>query len=315
MRLGKLPQFLRQRFSRWLDKRQPSAERATLHQGVIYILPSRFGCWFLLLIALLYLLGTNYQNNLILLVSFILLSIMLGAMLLAFFNVNQLQLTVANDSETFADKAGQLALVLQKNQAQMLYLGLRGQRLRQGLSLLQGESRFNLDLPLLSRGCYPLPRLVICSDYPLGLFRVWSYPALKAQIWVYPTPENAPSQLAEETVLNAQQPDLLDELPAEVKAYQAGDNTNRILWKKLATMPQHPVVRQQNVASAPMPEWVIIPAVQGVALELLLRQACQTLLSLEQQGTCYGLQTPLERLAPATGSTHLKRCLQALALC
>lgn len=73
----KLRQLLQQRFDRWLAQRQPASLNVSLNQGVIYILPSRFGYWFIFLILLLYLLGTNYQNNLILLTSFVLLSTLL----------------------------------------------------------------------------------------------------------------------------------------------------------------------------------------------------------------------------------------------
>ena len=61
--------------SRYLDKRQPAVPSITLVQKLIFILPTRYGWWFLLLIALLYLLGTNYQNNLILLQSYFLIGL------------------------------------------------------------------------------------------------------------------------------------------------------------------------------------------------------------------------------------------------
>ncbi|GHG74882.1 hypothetical protein GCM10010919_28700 [Alishewanella longhuensis] len=307
---------LQQRFERWLDSRQPASNNVRLGQGVIYILPSRFGCWFIFLMLLLYLLGTNYQNNLILLTSFVFLSTMLYAMLSAFYNLHQLQITVSQDSATYAETPATLVLHLKKTESQMLQIGLKGQRLTQLVPLLQGEAQFDLLLPRLNRGCYPLPRLLLSSHYPLGLFRAWSYPALNAQIWVYPKPETTQTALgsvdqAAEHAHSSASP--LD--PDELKPYQQGDSPKRILWKKLPAAPNQPVVRQLSQPITNLPEWIVIPTLQGVALEQALSQACQTLITLEQQGAVYGLQTPLTKLNPATGQMHLTRCLQELALC
>lgn len=301
--------------ARWLDNRQPPGEKLSLSQGVIYILPTRFGWWFIFLIILLYLLGTNYQNNLILLASFVFLSIMLSSMYMAFFNLHRLQLSTIKDSDTFAETPAMLPLQLKKKQVQMLQIGLKGQRLTQLLPLLQGETQFKLQLPVLGRGCYPLPRLLISSCYPMGLFRAWSYPALKAQVWVYPKPATADTpELQHQAIGHSQNPNLLAE-PDQLKPYQIGDSPKRIVWKKLPTAPSQPIVRQLSQQPSALPEWIVIPALQGAALEQTLSYACQALMTLEQQGCCYALQTPLTTLAPGKGKPHLTRCLQELALC
>ncbi|CAM5225741.1 hypothetical protein [Alishewanella longhuensis] len=301
--------------ARWLDNRQPAGEKLSLGQGVIYILPSRFGCWFIFLIILLYLLGTNYQNNLILLSSFVFLSVMLSSMLMAFFNLHQLQLSVIQDADTFAETPAMLPLQLKKKQAQMLQISLKGQRLTQLLPLLQGETQFQLQLPVLGRGCYPLPRLLLSSSYPMGLFGPWSYPALKAQIWVYPKPATTDApELQHQTIGQAQHPHLPAE-PDQLKPYQLGDSPKRIVWKKLRVCTTQPIVRQLSQQPGALPEWIVIPALQGAALEQALSYACQALITLEQQGGCYALQTPLSTLAPGKGKPHLTRCLQELALC
>lgn len=320
MSAGPLTKALRQRFERWLDRRQPATNELTLTQGIIYILPNRFGCWFALLIVLLYLLGTNYQNNLMLLVSFVLLSIFLCVLLLAFFNLYKLQLSVVQDAETYAPDAATLTLQLCAVQAQMLQLSLKGQRQTQLLPLLQGSHPFVLAMPVLERGCYPLPRLRVSSCYPLGLFQVWSYPALAVQIWVYPTPlttAQADGALVTDEKNNLQDRPVVTQQaePNMLKQYQPGDSPRQILWKKLPSAPQQPVVRQRSQQTTVAPEWVQVPPLQGAALEQALSLACQQLLLLEQQGNAYGLQTATTRIVPASGAFHLRRCLQELALC
>ncbi|MFN3899155.1 MAG: hypothetical protein ACK4ML_02170, partial [Alishewanella aestuarii] len=181
-----LKRLLQQKFQAYLARSQPAQPSVCLTQKRIYIFPSRLGLWFALLVLILYLLGTNYQNNLILLSSFMLLSLLLLTMLLAFYNLYRLELSVVADAETFADQPAALPLQLNSANCQMLQLGLQGQRLQQLVPVISGPLAFALQLPLLSRGCYELPRLKLSSQFPFGLFNCLSYPALSAQLWVYP---------------------------------------------------------------------------------------------------------------------------------
>lgn len=306
---------LRRAWLRYLDRKQPAQPAVTLTQQRIYILPSRLGWWFVTLVVLLYLLGTNYQNNLILLCSFLLLSLLLLSMLQAFYNLYRLQLSVIADGETFAGKHAILPLRLETKACQMLQLGLQGQRLQQLVPQIEGEQSFPLQLPILSRGCYPLPRLKLSSQYPFGLFNCWSYPALTAEIWVYPAPV-APLQ---DTLFAAADTKQRDRNPEpgneQLKPYQAGDLPQRILWKKLASHPQQPVVRHFSEHAARTEQWIQIPALSGAALEQALSIACFRLQQLESSGANYGLLLPGKTLALGQGSAHLKRCLQELALC
>ncbi len=315
--MGKFYTWFDGKFSAWLAKRQPVQQQTVLTQKVIYILPSRFGWWFIFLIILLYLMGTNYQNNLILLLSFILLSVLLVAMNQAFFNLHKLQLAVSTDASSFAPVAPCMDLVLNTKQAHMLQLGLKGHKQQQLIPLVSNNTPISLTLPELSRGYYPLPRLQLSSLYPLGLFRCWSYPALAAGIWVYPNPQQQNQtdtrRFADSTGQASQHQPSPE--PHELRDYQPGDSPKRIVWRKLASSPEQPVVRATAQSQAPLPNWVKVPPLQGLALEHTLSHACQQLLTLEQQGVLYGLQTPSTTIAPASGSRHLQRCLQELALC
>lgn len=306
---------LRRYFLRYLDRKQPPLPALTLTQQRIYILPSRLGLWFAVLVVLLYLLGTNYQNNLILLCSFMLLSLLLLTMLQAFYNLYRLRLAVLADAQTYAGSPGALPLKLQSRDCRMLQLGLYGQKLQQLLPNLQGEQQFNLQLPLLPRGCYSLPRLKLSSQFPFGLFNCWSYPALSAQLWVYPAPmppnNSAPLSAADP----GQQRTTAQTDADQLKPYQAGDLPSRILWKKLATHPEQPVVRQIPLAAARSEQWVQVPALTGPALEQALSMACYQLQQLETTGSQYGLMLPGKTLALGRGQRHLTSCLQELALC
>ncbi|MEC9169935.1 MAG: hypothetical protein VX551_11150, partial [Pseudomonadota bacterium] len=72
-----LSNYLQRRLLKWLDRRVPASHEHHLNGNSIFILPSGFGWSFIILSLCLFLLGTNYQNNLMLLLSYLCLSIML----------------------------------------------------------------------------------------------------------------------------------------------------------------------------------------------------------------------------------------------
>ena len=73
---NQISSFLQSRLNRWLARRIPQKKSHRLQHNNIFILPAKAGMGFILLILLLWLLGTNYQNNLVLGVAFLLLALM-----------------------------------------------------------------------------------------------------------------------------------------------------------------------------------------------------------------------------------------------
>lgn len=316
MRKFHLWQQLTFMLDRFLERRQPAVAMVTLSQNRIYILPSRLGCWFGLLVILLYLLGTNYQNNLILITAFMLISLFLVAMLQAFYNLHRLQLRVLSEPAAFAGENALVELELQSISAQMLQLSWFKQRSSYLVSQVEGKTTFALSLSGFDRGCYPLPRLKIASLYPFGLFRCWSYPALAAKVWIYPAPSvyaATAKQLIEDNTITSTNQHGLE--PDRIKNYQPGDLPARILWKKLAANPNLTVVRHAAPQSNQIELWIEVPALMGKALEEALSAAAAKAIHLELSMLDYGLKLPHLTVSPASGQAHLTRCLQELALC
>lgn len=312
-----LRQSLYQRYWRWisryLDKRQPAADTVVLTQKLIFILPSRYGCWFMLLTALLYLLGTNYQNNLILLLSYLMLSLFLLCIVLTYQNMSGLTLRCPHAPELFADTPGIAPVQLSsaKNHF-MLQLNFIGHN---AIALEHRVDSAALTLKPTVRGCYLLPRLKISSDYPFGLWRSWSYIAIQQQYWVYPAPVAGQQQPAADDTTNSAEQDTSVPSGDNLAPYRSGDSLRYLLWKRLARDPYNPVIRQQHHSPEAKPDWVEVPPASGDALERALSIACQQLLALEQSGNRYGLKLRGTVIAQSNGPGHLQRCLQELALC
>ncbi|MDP2713372.1 DUF58 domain-containing protein [Rheinheimera sp.] len=312
-----LKQRLYQRYlaviGRYLDKRQPPADRVTLVQKLIFILPTRYGWWFVLLITLLYLLGTNYQNNLILLLCYLLLSLFLLSIVLVYQNMRGLTLQCRTAPAGFASE--KLNAVLQLS-ADKPHLMLNFSFMQQQHSVLMPGLSAELTLPLPAgrRGKYALPRIKISSQYPFGLWRAWSYVALAQDYWLYPRAEKMLQQHDDSPVADSgQQPQTQS---GDILApYRSGDSLRHMVWKRLARDPQNPVVRQQQFSPEAEPCWVVVTPATGEALERRLSHAAWQLLALEQSAQRYGLKLPGLTLPQSCGAAHLQRCLQELALC
>lgn len=70
---------LTRRWQKWLDRRIPEAKEVILNQRSIFIIPSRVGWLFLLLLILLLITAMNYQNGLIYGLTFWLFSVAISA--------------------------------------------------------------------------------------------------------------------------------------------------------------------------------------------------------------------------------------------
>ncbi|WP_308874309.1 hypothetical protein [Thiothrix subterranea] len=84
---------LRGHWERWVQQRLPAARVTTLNQRKIFIVPSKTAVGLLMLIALLFLLGINFQNSLVYIICFWLLSLLLLTIFYTWRNLAGLTLT------------------------------------------------------------------------------------------------------------------------------------------------------------------------------------------------------------------------------
>ncbi|MDP4528659.1 DUF58 domain-containing protein [Alkalimonas delamerensis] len=310
-RLQRYRQQVQRLMQRWLAKKFNSASSFQLNHATLLVFPTRYGFWFVLLIVLLYLLGTNYQNNLILLLGYLLLSVFVLSIWFAWRNLAGLCIELQPPEPIHAGQSLQLNLRLSSRHGfQALKLSCHNSS-----TVLSNQQQAALRWTEPKRGHYQTGVLTIASDYPLGLIRCWSYLPAELSYWVYPAPlpPQQPAHGAAQT--EDQQQQLASSLPEQLKNYQPGDPIKRLHWKRLARQPDHPVVRVAEQSFQADPRWLEVPPLQGAALEQCLSEVCYQLLALESKGQPYGLRTPKGQLEPALGPLHLQQCLQRLALC
>jgi hypothetical protein len=255
--------FLQTYWNRWLNKRIPAATQHNLNHHNIFIFPAKFGLLFLLLCVLLFLLGTNYQNNLMLLLCYFLLAIFLVNLLASYINFARIDLQIGKCPEVFVGDNLHIPLWLNANNngnflARSPVSGLlhfKFQTIKHQSGKKKGSQHnwpstlvdtdafsnpINLSNRCQQRGKLILSRVTVESFYPLGLYRCWTHLAFTHQITVFPKPLPCEIQLhiiehnsTKKSGGTANEKAGHDDF-SHLKAYQLGEPLNHVAWKQLA---------------------------------------------------------------------------------
>lgn len=330
--------LIKRRVEHWLSKRVPSNFQHTLSRRNIFIMPTRFGFAYLIFIVLLFLLGTNYQNNIILLLCYLLASLFITVMLHSFYNFSQLTFSSSAKQFTFAKQRAYFPIVIESNKA---HFDLNFQFSEQGalsskVKLEQcpvGESQVLLPFYAERRGVYKVGRVNVFSEYSLGLFVTWARLDFSHQVVIFPEPkklsthQNYLSALDEsEHSDNAYQQTSvgIDDF-AELKNYISGESHARIAWKQLARGQGKLSKHYQNQQGSLL--WLKLSNMPSADLETKLSFLCYLVMQYSKSehdfGLCLDLATFTKdstvnngqsvKIAPSSGHQHQQQCLIALA--
>lgn len=306
----------RQKFRNWAFRRTVETGTVVLNQRRIYILPTRQGLGFALVLVLMLLGDINYNLSLGYVLTFLLATAGGMSMLHAFRNMAQLEI-----------KAGHVAPVFADEQARFVFhFNNPGALARHQLHLhddaghntvfdlpAQRSTAIELPLPATRRGWLDSGRLTLHTEFPLGLFHAWTYIHFDVQCLVYPKPAAAqPLPAVSSQNGNGKAMTKGDEDFSGLRNYVAGDALPRIAWKALA--------REQGLQvkqfSAPQGQdlWLDWSQLPNIATERKLELLTRWVLDAEAQSLHYGLRLPQVELPPAQGLTHRAECLRVLAL-
>jgi uncharacterized protein (DUF58 family) len=312
--------FLKKTFRRWLKRRIPRQKKHTLQHRNIFIVPSKTGLLFLFVIFLLWLLGINYQNNLVLGVCFLLLALLIVCMHHTFGNLSGLEVSVVKTEPGFVGEEGRVELLIKKtgsrNYEAVEIFWPEGNKVIVSL-VGQDQTPINLTVPLKYRGWYQPERLHIKTYFPLGLIVAWSYLDLDAPILAYPQVVNTNIQPTEQ-ILDDSDDVLNDALIAGheefagLREYAPGDSLRNIDWRVMA--------RGQGLATRIYEDyvsqfyWLDWQQFDGMSREARLSRLCHCVLQQADQNIEYGLRLPNLVIEPSLGESHQKKLLETLAL-
>ncbi len=308
---------LQRRFRNWVNRRIRPARTVTLGQRNLFIFPSASGWAYIFTLLLLWVLGTNYENSLILGLAFLLLSVFVVAILHTYHNLAALRLTLGEVKPVFVGERAAFRVRIQckagSGKGRVLNVGWRNEPCI-SLSLTGDEQDVELWAQSDRRGWLHPGRLKLESVFPLGILRCWTWLDLDAKALVYPRPiasEQAPWADAEgELDAHFQRAGSDDFVGLE--SYQPGQSLRRIAWKQFAR-GQGLMLKQfaQSEGQAQALDWHFF---EGMDTENRLSRLCHWVLYLDQRGLPFSLALPGQVIPMGQGDSHRDRCLTRLAL-
>lgn len=290
----------------------------TLSRRHIYILPTRFGWLYAILLIGLLIGSINYSISLGFAMTFLLAGLGLISMLHTWRNLAHLKIAAQRANPVFAGEVAifELAVSEANNRARYsVFANFSGQESDiQDIPAL-GESTFKLALASQKRGWLIAPRITFSTEFPLSLFHVWAYAETANQCLIYPNPSLRSQILPSADADGAKgQPSTTqgDDDFAGHRNYQFGDSPKRVDWKA-SSREQGLLVKQfQGEASSTL--WLDFNATTGGNLELRISQLTRWVVDANAQNFKYGLRLPQLSIQPNTGDMHYHQCLTALAL-
>lgn len=283
----------------------------------IYIIPTRYGLGFALLLTLMWIGSINYANNLGFLLTFLLAGLGLVAILHTWRNLLGVSVRPGHSEPVFKGQPAHFAIQL---------ANARGNE-RPGLALkfaqgdpalvdlaAHGEQPVTLMARADRRGRLAMPRCILYTRYPLGLLHAWSYVELGAETLVYPAPGPRTPPDTQASYQPNQQGDKgvgSDDFIG-LRGYRPGDSPKQIDWKAQAReQGLHTKQFGGDRADLLWIDWAHYP---GLETEARLSALCRAVLDASEQHQAFGLRLPTLELKPARGETQRRAALAALAL-
>lgn len=297
------------------------AEEAEVRFGSrqIYILPTRPGLLFALVLLALLLAAVNYSNALAYLLTFLLASLAVVSILHTQRNLLGLHVSPASAGPVFAGEVATFRICV-RNDSRLQRRGVRVETMTDNLIPavdipVQDVVCVNLTLPSVRRGWLVCPAFLLATHFPLGLLRAWTRlirPPVRVLIYPRPAEQSELVFSTDAETEGVQGVRIEGEDFAGLNRYQAGDPVSRISWKTLARgQGMHTKDFSTETAQSLWLEWdSFAPHDSETRLQLL----CRALLDAEAAGRMYGLRLPGFSAAPDRGENHRHRCLGALAL-
>jgi uncharacterized protein (DUF58 family) len=292
-----------------LKQRSSDDKEIIFKRDNLYIIPSSYCLGFITVCIVLYLIAVNYQNNLVYVALFWLLSLLILSIFKTHQNLNNSKWILKGFEEAFA---GNPLTILMQVQSSVTNVQVTLNDCVKTVSS-DGLLNFTLQAPTTTRGYHTLNRIKVESIYPFGLFRAFTYLHFTKPYLVYPAVNDLPlntlnSQIAEsEEGTNVKGAEEF----AILKEYQAGDNIKQIHWKSFSKNEQLLIKEfSQNLSN----DVFLDLNMQTGSLEQKISTITTAVVNLSAQNIAFGVILPNETIEVANGDNHKRAVLTKLAL-
>lgn len=316
---------MRQRARQWWHARHPRCDTWTLSQRNIYIVPTRAGLMYVLVLLVMLLASINYQLSLGYVLTFLLAGAGFVSMHLTHGTLSGLTLHLRPPQPGFAGEALALEIVVAAPSRWRHGIGLGFNAWPDARTAREhdvfidvpagGQASAQLAAMPAHRGLHEVPTLRAQTRYPFGLFRAWTVWRPAAQMLAWPAPERPPAPLPASPAMAGdaaqRRPSASGEFEG-VRAYRRGDAVKRVVWKKAARTGE--LVSRDTSSALQQELWLDWQQAQLSGTEARLARLAAWVLAAEAAGVAHGLRLPGVEIAPGSGMAQRRRSLDALAL-
>ena len=292
-----------------------------LVQRRVFILPTRSGLVFSVMLFLLLLASINYQLSLGFALTFLLAASAIVGILHTFRNLAHVRIQPGKAEPVFAGDWARFQLDLSNTHGYDRYaitLHVTGQETSAQIDITANNRvTLELSLPTTQRGWLTLPRVELSTIFPLGLWRAWAYwyPAMRCLVYPAPEAELQPLPALQGGQSEGNSPLAGQEDFSGVRPFVAGDPLRHMAWKAIARQADDTLLTKHFEGRGQISlwlDWFTLPS--QLNTEQRLSRLTRWILGAEQTNAQYGLRLPGTEIAPGCGDAHRAACLRALAL-
>jgi len=310
---------LKNRLINWLFQlRGPEPGVIVLVQRRVFILPTRQGLMFAVMLLVMLTGSINYTLGLGFVLTFLLVALGVNAMIHTFRNLANLRITAGRSRPVFAGNIAEFSVNLENSADTDRYaIGLTQNRKDAAFVDVPGNATTpaSIGIPAARRGILRPGRLTLFTRFPLGLYYAWSYLELDMRCLVYPRPAfpGLPLPPAAANAGAGAEHGRGQEDFSGLRQYHVGDSPRHIAWRAAARDQGLLTTQLSGRADTELsPDWTQLPAPLGV--EERLSHLARWVLDAHAAGISYGLRIPGKTLELAAGEAQRDICLEALAL-
>lgn len=300
---------------RVLTTRGPMTPPLELEYRHIFVLPTKFGLGFGVMLTFMALGGLNFNNNMALILVFLLGTIAQLTTLIAYRNLSGLKIDSVYSEPVFCGEDAHFRVFASNGDDRQRFAvqaGFKRPLDCRDFRLNTCES-FLLLHPTHTRGWLEMPSFRLETRFPLGLFKAWSWIFPRTRCLVYPAPAKKAPPLPKTghgQAGRAKKGDG-DEVHG-LRKYQHGDSIQRVAWRASARHDElyslEMEIPQEDACEL---DW---DQLKGGNIETRLSILTAWVIAADHKQLSYSLKLPGELIAAGNGTGHRSRCLESLAL-
>lgn len=302
----------------WLRVARSDHAPAVLTRRHIYILPTRYGFLYAAILIGMLIGSINYTLSLGFILTFLLAGMGNVAMLHTWRNLANLHIRPHRAEPVFAGEEAVFELIVAEQQLRGRYaIAAHFDGIAPAYIDIPagGESTVRLPVSTRRRGWLDAGRITFFTEFPLGLFHVWSYVTVEMRCLVYPSPTIQSASVPNTADMGAT--GSLDQSSGDDdfaghRDYQLGDSPRRVDWK--ASSREQGLLTKLFQGEGQSTLWLDWDQTPGINGEQRIRQLTRWVMDAQASHKSYGLRLPALKINPGNSDAHYHRCLEALAL-